>query len=373
MKKFTAFVLSIVLSISIPFTMSCVGTAASVTDTVKTEDIREFNGHYYEVFNNATDYATATFNCDLFGGHLVTITSQAEQDFVFSLVGTSDTWLGGELKNGKWTWVTGENFSAYQNWIPGQPSDPEDEQYLGIWEGKGQWNDYRASSSNIYVCEWENNTSINNPSKASVYGAAKYNGHYYKYYPVSTNWNQAKAYCEKLGGYLVTVTSKAENDMVYGLTGKNNAWIGLSDSVKEGYFRWVTWERTDYMNWAPKQPDNDFNGTEDYCGFMDTNKWNDFVVNTDGVKGFVCEWNGTNPIILTSVYSSTIIKATKTAYLKYQIYPVNTKLSFVSSNSKIVSVSSTGKITAKKAGKAIITIIASDKKTKVSISVTVIK
>lgn len=369
MKRLTSLAIAMILAVSLPFSYAFAETTAS-TDA-NNVNIKEFNGHYYQVFQNPVDYAKATLNCDLIGGHLVTITSQAEQDFVFSLVGTSDTWLGGELKNGKWTWVTGENFSAYQNWLPGQPSGGETK--LGFWEGKGQWNDYRASSKNIYVCEWENSTSINNPAKASVYGAVKSNGHYYKYYPVGTSWNEAKTYCEKLGGYLATVTSNAENDMVYGLAGKSNTWIGLSDSVKEGYFRWVTWERTDYMNWASRQPDNDFNGTEDYCGFYGTNKWNDFVVNSDSVKGFVCEWNGTNPIILTSVYSSTVMKAAKTAYLKYQIYPVNTKLSFVSSNSSIASVSSTGKITAKKVGKAVITIAASDGKTKVKINVTVIR
>ena len=74
------------------------------------------------------------------GGYLATITSQAENDFVFGLVDSSiywhlrpnrrlaGPWLGGTQDFGShepdsgWHWVTGESMD-YVNWSPGQPDN----------------------------------------------------------------------------------------------------------------------------------------------------------------------------------------------------------------------------------------------------------
>lgn len=63
------------------------------------------------------------------------------------------------------------------------------------------------------------------------------------------------------------------------------------------------------------------------------------------------------------------MKAGKTAQLKYQIYPVKKKVTFKSSSPKVASVNKKGVITAKKAGKATITIKAGNKKVKVKVTV----
>jgi hypothetical protein len=85
-----------------------------------------------------------------FSGHLVTITSQAETDFlVLNALALSAYWIGGSQPLGhvgaanNWSWVTGEPFS-YTNWEAGEPNDfygPASEQYLEFWVTPGKWND----------------------------------------------------------------------------------------------------------------------------------------------------------------------------------------------------------------------------------------
>lgn len=139
--------------------------------------------------------------------------------------------------------------------------------------------------------------------------AMKFNGHYYKVFDESKTWTEAKAYCESLGGHLVTVTSEAENDFIYSIIEnktKNLYWLGANDVKKEGVWEWVTGEIWTYSNWCGGAPDNHGAG-EDYLEMHRTNnengmttekQWNDTTnIATPGREwynlanhGFVCEW-----------------------------------------------------------------------------------
>jgi hypothetical protein len=96
------------------------------------------------------------------GGYLATITSQAENDFVFALVDSSaywfrrpdsswaGPWLGGKQPFGApepdsgWEWIDGEPFS-YSNWTPGEPDNQGSENALNFGESASgripTWND----------------------------------------------------------------------------------------------------------------------------------------------------------------------------------------------------------------------------------------
>ena len=72
---------------------------ASLAPVSITRDYNSLNGHYYEVGTQNTSWTNALKLAEdhtYMGmqGYLVTVTSQEEQDFVFSLVNT-DTWIGG--------------------------------------------------------------------------------------------------------------------------------------------------------------------------------------------------------------------------------------------------------------------------------------
>jgi hypothetical protein len=137
------------------------------------------NGHFYDVvlapgtlsWEEANTAATAA------GGHLATITSAAENNFVFSLVnqprfwnGYSGPWLGGyqdpatQQPTGNWRWVTGESWT-YTNWQAGQPNDSggkaEDKLQFGFASLVSVWNDIMSVDPTpayrpiAFVLEWE--------------------------------------------------------------------------------------------------------------------------------------------------------------------------------------------------------------------------
>ncbi|WP_300007294.1 bluetail domain-containing putative surface protein [Anabaena sp. AL09] len=102
-----------------------------------------------------------------------------------------------------------------------------------------------------------------------------YNG---KFYLLSNagSWTQAQAQAASLGGNLVTVNDAAENQfLVNTFGGSENLWIGLTDEVTEGTFKWANGEAVTYTNWAPGEPNN--LGNEDYAefNFGGVGKWND--------------------------------------------------------------------------------------------------
>lgn len=90
------------------------------------------NGHSYEVIpvTGGINWQDARNACLVRGGHLATLTSAAENDFVFNLVSNPgiQAWLGGLQASGAqepaggWGWDTGEPFS-YSNWHAGEPNN----------------------------------------------------------------------------------------------------------------------------------------------------------------------------------------------------------------------------------------------------------
>src|SRR5207244_13339010 len=97
------------------------------------------NGHYYEniplLAGTGIDWDTANGNAQAreyrtVQGHLATLTSSSEQNFVISHLGgsLSGYWIGGYQVAGAvepaegWAWVTGEPWS-YTNWMSGEPND----------------------------------------------------------------------------------------------------------------------------------------------------------------------------------------------------------------------------------------------------------
>jgi len=118
------------------------------------------NGHTYEVVTNpdggSITWEDARDRAEDLGGHLVTITSWAENQFVAWLVDTYGTgdrqryWLGGyqdfSISNNCepdncWAWVTGEQW--WDNWYYGEPNNGAGgtQHYLHYWRSPGWFDD----------------------------------------------------------------------------------------------------------------------------------------------------------------------------------------------------------------------------------------
>ena len=120
------------------------------------------------------------------GGHLITITSQAEQSFVERIVlseGTKNSyWMGGfRNSTGNYEWITKEPF-IYSYWAKGEPNNAFGGEYIiSMYRNSltnrtiaGEWNDMSEDGSTKnqnhkiffgshnfgFICEWDSYSAI---------------------------------------------------------------------------------------------------------------------------------------------------------------------------------------------------------------------
>lgn len=138
--------------------------------------------------------------------------------------------------------------------------------------------------------------------------AIEYNGHSYSLISEILSWNQAKEYCERVGGHLATITSAAENNAITSmLSAKDSAyWIGAE--CTNGEWKWITDETWEFTNWGKGEPafmDKDhlcarvncettfsieMRGYEFNYGDWDACQHFDAYKHTIPMGGFICEW-----------------------------------------------------------------------------------
>lgn len=153
-------------------------------------------------------------------------------------------------------------------------------------------------------------------------------GHFYEYVPaLGITWTDAKVEAENRynqygwQGYLATILYTEEAALV-GEQAEGAGWIGGSDQVKEGEWKWVTGPSEDhiifwnglfngsapfgaYANWNNAEPNQ--SGDEDYCHIVNPGtpgaipgSWND-LSNTGSTggdyqpKGYIVEYGGMDP------------------------------------------------------------------------------
>ena len=125
-----------------------------------------FGGHTYYYFSTPVTWYDAKTLCENMGGHLVSVTSEEETNFLVNLVNDHYKeesgcyiWLGATDRDseGNWKWITGENIS-YTKWFPDEPNnsiwnEEGAENYAQFYTWQGDWNDTSGCSKMPFVCE----------------------------------------------------------------------------------------------------------------------------------------------------------------------------------------------------------------------------
>ncbi len=172
-----------------------------------------------------------------------------------------------------------------------------------------------------------------------------FENHTYALFEQEIGWKDAKAYCEKLGGHLVTITSKEENDFLVETFLKNyddGVSIGFSDEKTEGTWAWVTGEKATYTNWSEREPNNQLN--EDFALITPEGTWNDGHLDREK-WAFICEWD----CVVSTIKPSTTYVMSKQLSVKEAGNATYTSL-----NPKVATVDKNGNVKAVKNGKATI-------------------
>jgi hypothetical protein len=110
-----------------------------------------FNGHcYLAIGYKWMDYLAASQICAANQGKVASILSQAENQFVLSLLPPLNqaAWIGLRRKSGTFTWVDGDPV-GYVNWAPGEPNNEDGKEECTVMWGPhlsttawhGKWND----------------------------------------------------------------------------------------------------------------------------------------------------------------------------------------------------------------------------------------
>lgn len=210
------------------------------------DDAVTFFGHYYMLYNDADSFDSAQQKCVERGGHLATITSAEENNFLYSYIvsrGIKNAYFGftDAEAEGQWKWVTGETVS-YTNWHRGEPNEESSRDDYAMFYYKftdGTWNDcdFLGLAGNYYICEWDRGRSYN-VCLADLECVDE--GHY--------TGNQGDSRVYRLDG----LPYNGYNPTGYNGKTKGNGNIGLDGTVFENGFEvWIArWNSGDKISWA---------------------------------------------------------------------------------------------------------------------------
>ena len=239
-------------------------------------------GLCYKEFTEKLSWNSAETKCQEFGGDLVSIESQTEQDLILSIINRNHYdyyWIGlNDLKTaGQYEWITtdgtGEKKYKFKWWAKGMPTDnngarctfmlfsdhlpgDEDNGQLGKWTKGICGNKYK------FVCK---TLAKNVPAKCTDnYTYMPEVDKCYQIHVAKNEWHEAYDKCrEKYNGNIVNIRSEAEMSAVLKEIDRKEVatglWIGLSDFFTPGTLTWsVNQDQPSYSKWAYGQPNDDF-------------------------------------------------------------------------------------------------------------------
>jgi len=107
-----------------------------------------------------------------------------------------------------------------------------------------------VASANVTINDTSNSRATGSPIPENF---VSYGDRFIGFTPEGS-WQEAQSFAKTIGGDLVTIRSKQDNDWIFETFG-DGYWIGLNDLDGDGTYTWASGFRgSDFSNWAPGQP-----------------------------------------------------------------------------------------------------------------------
>ncbi|XP_066304553.1 uncharacterized protein [Branchiostoma lanceolatum] len=258
-------------------------------------------------------WTQAENRCTQVGGHLASVRTGQENEFIRSHSAARKIWIGlndrGNEDTWRWTDSTGV---GYLNWLNNQPDDAGNTEDCVEMYTNGRWNDNRCNNNNVKrdsVCKKAPNNGSPPPPRTTVGWTSDVcppdwednplNDFCYQFHTGSfRTWQDARAVCQANGGDLVSINTPSESAYITGrvasVTNMATMWIGAHDQTTEGGWSWVDGSPFNFLNWGGGEPNNAGNGGEDCTEIaVTTGNWND--LNCDNLRGYICEMRANVP------------------------------------------------------------------------------
>ncbi|KAM6226057.1 C-type lectin domain family 10 member A-like [Porphyrio hochstetteri] len=110
----------------------------------------------------------------------------------------------------------------------------------------------------------------------------------YYFSTITKPWLAAKEFCSNFNAHLVIVDSEQENKFLANHIMDNRVfWLGLSDTHKEGDWKWENGQSLSLSFWSSGEPNNVGQHGEDCATINPNGRWND-VICANG-EAWICE------------------------------------------------------------------------------------
>ncbi|XP_067248855.1 asialoglycoprotein receptor 1-like [Chanodichthys erythropterus] len=117
-------------------------------------------------------------------------------------------------------------------------------------------------------------------------GWVYYQSSLYSFSSEVKNWTESRRYCTERGADLIIINNREEQEFVKKISGGTGVWIGLTDSVVEGRWKWVDGSTLNSGFWETGEPSG---STRENCALLHPSGWHDYPCN-DAFKR-ICEKN----------------------------------------------------------------------------------
>ncbi|KAK0427242.1 hypothetical protein QR680_010130 [Steinernema hermaphroditum] len=251
-------------------------------------------------------------------GHLASITSPRENDFVSKIVEAtgvqSPLWLGGINEEGlandksKWRWISGASW-GYTNWNGDFSNSPGKSQCAKFAPTSNKWtSNFCDEKAGALACEQPANldhtTQSYNPCPS---GWFNFGDNCYQYFTSPNlekiSWSESYQQCRHLGSHLASIHSEREHFFVASLANSTAyeaaMWIGLEIQPDATSFTWSDGSLYDFNAWHLLTADPNMHRYAQIMTSYPNMGWVDFADYGTKTYHYVCKFSlmepATNP------------------------------------------------------------------------------